>query len=484
MKNAQDRTAILLTAVAVISGLVLTAAFAFGASKYLGALGWVIVPGLLLAAVVAIAAFTVPMHWLPAIALAAFIIIPNRITPDGYTLRIPLWGFLVGIWVLRRLLANRRNPVGDRAATPSRSLVLGWRVLAYAAAIGFLVWSLLSSLRSDQLNTGLAWVASIVVCVFLPLLVLDARREAALLRSTWLIGGAVIGVYTVVELFLQSSPIYGTLYRAIGVGDVQHWVLHRSEGSFGHPLLAGTFFATGAALGIVTWLGSHRTRDLMCGCIAAAATVATVSRSSMAAVAIAIAFGLVAWVLANPAKPLGKPAFFAVLGLVAGVGVLNSTPVVARDDSLESTLSAGARGTAFDVALRGAAQTNWLGSGPGTSGVTGRLFDDVVIENSGLQLLLSVGIPGLLLFLVFLVGLALTALSARDIAAASALLAFGICMAGYNAIDAVRATHLLLGFLVIICMNPLPAAMVRVRSAAGARRGEPLESVRPSGSNE
>ena len=380
----------------------LTGAFAIGASKYLGTFGWAVLPGMLLAAIVVVAAFAVPAHWLPAIALAAFIIIPNRITPDGYTLRVPLWGFLVGIWVLRRLL-DRPTAAGERANAPSRTLVLGWRVLAYAAAVGFLAWSLLSSLRSDQVDTGLAWVASMVVCVFLPLLVLDARREAQLLRSTWLIGGAVIGVYSVVELLLQSSPLYGNLYRLIGVGDVQHWVLHRAEGSFGHPLLAGTFFATAATLGIVMWLGSHRTRDLICGCIAAAGAVATVSRSSMAAMAIAIAFGLVAWVLANPNRSMGKPAFFAVLGLIAGVGVLNSTPVVARDDSLESTLSAGARGTALDVALRGAAQTNWLGSGPGTSGITGRLFDDVVIENSALQLLLSVGIPGLLLFILFLV---------------------------------------------------------------------------------
>ena len=74
----------------------------------------------------------------------------------------------------------------------------------------------------------------------------------------------------------------------------------------------------------------------------------------------------------------------------------------------------------------------------------------------------------------------MTALSARDIAAASALLAFGICMVGYNAIDAVRATHLMLGFLVIICLNPLPAAMARVTAKAAA--GAPsAEGVRRAG---
>ncbi|MET0863734.1 MAG: hypothetical protein ABWZ98_05320 [Nakamurella sp.] len=482
MRKAQDRTTVLITALAILTGLALTGAFAVGASKYLGSFGWPVLPGLLLAAIVGAAALAVPAHWLPAIALAAFIIVPNRITPDGYTLRIPLWGFLIGIWVLRRLLASSRSS-GPRADAPSRNMLLGWRVLAYAAAVAFLVWSLMASLRSDQIDTGLAWVGSMVVCVFLPLLVLDARREAALLRSTWLIGGAVIGTYAVVELLLQSSPLYGNLYRIIGVGDVQHWVLHRSEASFGHPLLAGTFFATAATLGIVTWLGSHRARDLICGAIAAAGAVATVSRGSMAAMAIAIALGLVAWVLANPNRSMGKPALFAVLGLVAGVGVLNSTPVVARDDSLESTLSAGARETGFTVAIRGAQQTNWLGSGPGTSGITGRLFDDVVIENSALQLLLSVGIPGLLLFMLFLSGVGLTALAARDIAAAAALLAFGICLVGYNAIDAVRATHLLLGFLVIICMNPMTAALARTKAARAAGDAEPLESVRPSGAD-
>jgi polysaccharide biosynthesis protein PslJ len=469
-------------AACVLLGLLFTAVFAVGASRFLGPVGWPAFIGLVFAAIAIPMVFVVPVHWLPAIALGMFILVPNRITPDGYTLRIPLWGFLIAIWVFRRLLLRSRE-VGQRENDASRTLVLGWRVLAYVGALVFFLWAAFASLRSDEVQTGFAWLGSIVVCVFLPLLVLDARREAELLRSVWIIGGAIVGAYAVVELLIQSSPIYGTIYRAIGVDDVQHWVLHRSEGSFGHPLLAGTFFSVAAVLGIVAWLSSRRPRDLICGGIAAAAVVATVSRSSMLALGAAIIFALVVWVLMNPDRPIGKPAFFGVVGAIAAIAVLNSTPVTARTDSLESVRSAGARETAIGVALRGAEATGWLGSGPGTSGITGRLFDEVTIENSGLQLLLSVGIPGLLFFSVFLGGVALTALSARDIAAASALLAFGICMVGYNAIDAVRATHLLMGFLVIICLNPItqkPLAdtAAHVRRSTTTSRGEAVGAAK------
>lgn len=402
----------------------------------------------------AVVVLRVPAHWLPALALALFAIIPSPLTPSGFTFRVTLWAAVLVVWVVRRALSPElwRAPIREWT---SELVLTAPRAIAILSGFALLAWSTVVSLRSEYASAGISWMISIVVCVMLPLFVFDAQREAVLLRKTWVILAAVFGFYACIELVLQGSPLYGTVYEILGRESTQHWSLYRAEATFGHPLLAGTFFTVGAALGFGAWLQGSRRSDLICAIIAAAGVVGTVSRGPMAAVGIAIAVTLVAVAFMNPNRSLSRPGSIAVAGIIAAVGVLNFEPVTARNNNLDAAISADARDEGITVALQAADFSNWLGSGAGTSGITGRLFSEVVIENSFLQLLISVGIPGVVFFLIFVGALAASALSKKDVAPATALLGFLICLAGYNAIDAVRPSHLLLGFLVIICLNPV-----------------------------
>jgi O-antigen ligase len=113
-----------------------------------------------------------------------------------------------------------------------------------------------------------------------------------------------------------------------------------------------------------------------------------------------------------------------------------------------------------------------LGTGPGTSSLAAaELGFSLPIENSLLQILVSLGVPGLLLF-GLLIGLALRA-SLRNpggLAAASALVAYVVSVSGYNAIDDRRSAHVILGLLLVIALN--------ARSSAGSERVADLSSRR------
>ncbi|PPH98137.1 O-antigen ligase family protein [Rathayibacter rathayi] len=414
----------------------------------------------------------VPAHWLPAMALAFFAIVPTPLTPSSFTFRMTLWAVFLIVWAVRRVLAPQlwRAPIREWM----RELVLSpWRAVAILAFAAFLVWAAVATVRGSFVSAGVSWMVSIAVCVGLPMLVFDAQREAVLLRKTWVWLSGLLALYAGLELVAQSSPVIGPIYAALGTEQDQHWSLYRAEITFGHPLLAGTFLTVGAGLAFGAWLQGSRRSDLLLGILASAGVVATVSRGPMAAVAVAVVVGLVAVGFLNPNRSLLRPGSILIAGLIAGVGVLNFEPVTARNNNLDASISAGARDLAVTVAVKAAQLSNWLGSGAATSGISGRNFSDVVIENSFLQLLISVGVPGLLFFVILVIALFGSALSRRDVAPAAGLLGFLVCLAGYNAIDAVRPSHLLLGFLVIICLNPVHvpdfSQGIRMRRPLGAQ---------------
>jgi O-antigen ligase len=229
--------------------------------------------------------------------------------------------------------------------------------------------------------------------------------------------------------------------------------VYRAEVSFGHPLFAGAFLSIPAVLGLADWLDTGRRRSVVLGLISALGVVMTVSRGSILAVGVASVFAVLAAFLMNRTGGVPRAIGVVGIGLVAVAGLSGFSPLAERDSSVESELSAGVRQTAFDVALRAAHDSGWLGSGPWTSGIAGRLLQDVVIENSMLQLLISVGLPGLLLFLAVFGAAAVESLRRRDIGGAAIILAYLIAITSFNSIDAVRSMHAVLGLLLLLALN-------------------------------
>ena len=404
--------------------------------------------------------FLLPVHILPAVALVAFALIPSRLLPqDGPIGALSLTTMVIVIWALRRLLPIKED---TRTATPPAPFRSATRYFA----VLFLAWTLFTLVRSTDLQASIGWMISFSAAVLLPLCIGASTREAYWIRRTWLLLGAWLGAYALLEGLLRFNPIWGGFFTALGLTDHQHWSVYRADASFGHPLFAALFFAVACALAVGIWLQESSKPALAAAVFSGLGLVATVSRGALLSAAIAIGFAYAVSLVLRGDKRWGKFALLAVLIVVAVAGLFQFDAFTARNNSLEAELSSYARDLGVSVSLQAADLTGWIGSGPGTSGITGRLFDDVTIENSMLQLLISIGLPGLILFLLMIGSAIAHALSRRAVGAAAALVAYSVCIAGFNAIDALRPMHLLLGCLLILALN-----------AARADTASPLEPV-------
>jgi len=438
----------------------------------------ILLVGVAVAAVAVTALFLVPVHALPAIALAVFALLPSRLLPqDGPFGALPVTSAVLVVWALRRFLASGRADPGPRT-------VPWMRVAATVSAVLFLIWSGIGLARSVDPQVSAGWLISFTCGALIPFAVLDARREAALVRRTWIALGGALGAYAVLEGLLRANPVWGAVYSLLGLSSDQRWSTYRAEASFGHPLFAALFFAVACALAVSRWLTTGSRWTLAAAIAAGLGLVFTVSRGALLGAGIALVIAYLASLLLRRERRWSRYALLAVLGAVGAAGLTQFDALNERAVSIEAQLSAGARDLALYVAFRAAEYADWIGSGPGTSGITARQFDDVVIENSALQLLISVGIPGLVLMTGVLGFAALTALARGSAGPAAGIVAYAICIAGFNAIDAIRSMHLLLGCLLIMALNTEPPqedAPPRPAPVLASDRGRPLRAGVTSG---
>jgi hypothetical protein len=453
--------------------VVVSAVVVLGASvvlpRFVTELGFIVVPLFLVAVLALGALFVVPVEVVPAVALTIFALVPPRILPqDGPLNALPLTTIVLGVWAFRRIVLGQGNgspvgtgpsraiahapwPVGQPASQPAAQ---PFKLGAVVCGALFFLWGVLSVFRSPDLQTSLGWLISFTAGALLPLAVGPARREAEHIQRAWLVLGGWLGAYAVVEAALRTNLLWGAVYNLIGLPDGQHWAVYRAGASFGHPLLAALFFAVALSLAVGSWLTTHSHWTLAAAIFSGLGLAVTVSRGAMLAGAIAATFAYLAALFIRGEKRWSRFAAAGGLAVVGVIGITQFDAFSARDTSAEGALSTGARDLALWVALQAGHLTGWIGSGTGTSGITGRLFTDVVIENSLLQLLIGVGIPGLLLFALLVGSAFFHALSHRAVGAAAGMLAFAMCISSFNALDGIRAMHLLLGCLLILTLNP------------------------------
>jgi O-antigen ligase len=408
--------------------------------------GLVIAIALPVAAVVMVALFVVPVQIIPTIALLILTLAPTRFIPsDGPFNALPPLAILMGIWVFRRIVLGQ-TPDEDVAVAGERR-PMGPRFAIGAVAVLLLFWLILSTALEGGSDTTVGWTLAFAVSVLMPLLVPNARAEARLLAQVVLVVGVLVGLYLLVEMVLKFSPVYGAPTEEF------EFSVYRARAAFSHPLFAAAFMTIPASIGIGAWLQSGKFWPLFAAAISVGGIVATVSRGSVAAVGVAVAFALLLAPMFLGWKNISRWAQLLVVSAIGAVVVLNAGPLVERSDSIESQISADVRDRAVDVAFRAADLSGWIGTGPGTSGVTSRLFDTIIIENSILQLLISIGIPGLLLFALFMTALIWQACTRGNLSAILAMTAYVVALSGFNSIDAVRTMHILLGFLVILAVH-------------------------------
>ena len=407
-----------------------------------------------------------PREWLPSVALVAFVVLPERAYPAfGLLKAVTASGLVLTVWAVRCARApDPRSGGRDRALARS-----AWA----APAVLLLLWSGLLLLTHRDVSS-LGWLVSITLSGLSPLLARRVGREGAVLARTWVAAGTVASLYAQLELRWQGNRLYDPLFDRAGVGSVQHWSVYRADASFGHPLYAGTFFAVAVVLGLGLWLAheQHARLYLALAAVNGLGVVSTVSRGALYAVAAGVVVLLAgAFVARRPGW--GRRAGVLAVLAAAAVVVLDPARLQERADSTEGARSASARHLLLDVALRAARATDWLGAGPGASQqAADQITGGYLMEDSWLQLLVSLGLPGVLAAAALLVVLVRQALRAGNVVGVAAAATLGVALLGFNGLEGQRLLHVMIGCCLVVLLSPptgpaaAPAA-ARVRDRVG-----------------
>lgn len=422
-------------AVAVTVGLTL-GVLGMGDAAYLG-----------IGAILALAALVlVPKHLLPSIALTIWVLVPRRLfeTVGPLALVFPVCAVML-VWGVRQAFSNEMR---GRTRVPAKTALTTILVLT-------LLWLLVSTLIGQKWGDSLSWVIAFATLALVPALFADLRATRAV-RSTMLVLVAITGVYAMVEYFLSANPIYDPIYALLGQPEVQNWSVYRAHSTFGHPLYASFFLAAGFALALGRALERPRFWPFAVAAIAGIGVVTTVSRGGLAAVA-ASAVVVILLVVFRSDRVSGMIKFLTVAATAVGMIVaLQSDAFSERAGSSEAGSSADARTWIFELAYQSANNTYWLGSGPGTSADTVRALNSyqILVENGYLQILISAGLPALVLFLGILGVSCVHAIRVQRYAGLSVLVAFSTAIFGFNGLESNASIFLILGVGLMLIWTP------------------------------
>jgi hypothetical protein len=389
-----------------------------------------------------------PVETLPALTMLWLALVPVNDLPLPTAARVASPGLaILAIWFLRREVGG-----SGRAATSVPSSIQ-WTGLA------LLGWLAITTIATISFSRSVVWDLCFGLSILAPLWLRLNRREARLAIDALVWVGIGLAVFAVLEYLLHRNPVLGHLYREAPFPIEQRWSTYRVTTLLGHPLNNALFFAAVAAAGFARYLETRRTVYVAGFLLALVALLLTGSRGALyltpVVLVLVVAFEVRAGALTM--QRLGRLALIAGLALAA-LFALYSQTVGLRADSTEAQASTDVRYRALDESLHIAGDNDYLGTGPGTSN-SAKEEDilnpgdvDIAIENSYLQLLVSIGIPGVALVVALLAGVVWAGFRRRNIAAAGALAAMALVIGTYNFIEGVRPDLLFLGLLGACCL--------------------------------
>jgi O-antigen ligase len=414
--------------------VVLLAAAAACAAGIAVALTGYVVLALVLAGAAGAALFLVPPRALPLITLLVFFAIPSEYLPlPGAIRHLPLAALPLAVWAFRE---RRSGPVPLSIAALAGSLV---------------VWTTVAELLSPMpTRSGMAWWIAFLITPCLVVLAsprLDVERFVS-----WLLGLATVtGLYGLVETFvLHKNPLYDALYSSASNPLTQVWESYRATTSLGHPLDNSTVFAVSAVVALDRSFTHREGKRLALFQVAVllAAVAATKSRGA----GVALAAGVVV-VLARRWKA-SRPMRKALVLVVVAVGSIGLAAVIgARNKSVEGQSSSQQRSTLLRDTREAAAGHGVFGVGPGESeqfrtdqGLS--TVSDAGLENAYAEMAVSIGVPGLLLFVAMVSVLILMGLRRPEtVGLGAGLFVFAVSVGGYNALESHPAGLALLALL-------------------------------------
>lgn len=418
-----------------------------------------------------IIAFATKRRFLPVLALWAFVLLPV-----GYTALPSVVGryltpalLLILIWELRVITRRGR---GRRAPG------------IFDAGVVILLGSLvLSSFLGESAISSLLWVTVFAVTTVLAAraaIVSDATDlDIGMLQRHLLYVGAFIGVVTLVGLLFQFNPwdlVYTEIYRD------RSWSVARAKASFGHPLVLSLVASAIVASGVAFTV--RRPILLVLGMGGAVlGLILSVSRTGL----VATALGVMIAVLAQSVGRARGAQWRAIIALLLGSAVVlfawNSDLLQDRQSSADGTGSSTYRDAIFERAVRLIQTGGFTGYGPGRSvDVYMQNYPGLILENSALQLVISLGALSILVLLaIILTGIA--SLRRSRAWAPAGLAAVCVSLTGFNALDANPAILVIAVPFIIACWAPrddTPLAPVPRPRKKAVKIGSRVAANRPS----
>ncbi|MDW5615071.1 O-antigen ligase family protein [Mycolicibacterium sp. D5.8-2] len=431
-------------------------------------------------------ALLLPISALPATALWLLVLLPLNFTgmPQVASSYVTPAVLVIAIWMVRVALGNRMLPL-------LRVRIRGWSIILPLLAL-LIVSALLNTghantaihfISSDPGRTP-AWIAVFTICVLAPSVLGQISREDLwpTLQTSFAGIGLFLGVVAAVDFLFHFNPWSAVLNFEVREAT---WSVFRAKTSLGHPLLTATV-ASVALVVCVFPAGGIRRRLLWVGAFGALiALILSASRGGVVAVGFATFLGVFA------SRPSGKQSLShgrgRLVSLIAAatiLAIIAFSPLLTRRTGSSEGMDSGTyRINVFVDAIKLILERPMLGFGPGTSNT---IFaehyagiDRVArLENSALQLLVSVGIPASLLCLLGLGLLIAIAIKRGRAGVVAGIAAFGVSLTGYNALEAIPAILALVAPLLFCAVMPMTSEGATTESSGEGLRYRPrLERV-------
>jgi O-antigen ligase len=400
----------------------------------------------------AIAVCLLPRNALPAAALSLLVLFPVGFMHDVPVLvgrYITPAVLIIAIWMIRLALAQRMTLL-------LRIPIRGWLIAA-----SLLVLLFTSAVSSVRIEIALTWTAVFIVCVIAPALLGQMSLDDVwpTVRLTLAGIGLFLGVLAAADFFIHFNP--WTSWYVHRFGDDP-----RATTSLGHPL--NTAMVACVALAACVF-PSSKTRQwpYWIGAVGAlGALILSVSRTSVIAIGFSVSIGILSALPRTGNSVMRgrrrRGRLIAVLMAATFFAALALSPLLSRRNaSEEGRESASYRSEQIDTAMGYFREHPMLGFGPGTSDKVFEYSSHYSLENSALQLMVSIGLPAFLFILVGFGMVVWVAMRRSRAGVAASIAAFLISATGFHVIDSNPAFLALIAPLIVCAVAPPPGHACR-----------------------
>jgi hypothetical protein len=405
-----------------------------------------------------------PRHWWPAGAASLVFLVPYSYTSGSATLSYLVPGSLI-------ILAYVLSGLGQRPSWMGQGIAIFIGIFALYCVLQFPFGG------SDNNSRKLIWSLLLISVVLLPSL---TSRNNSILKPLVLMSmacGLVISTFGIIE-YITKVNMFTEFFSLAPSPVTQKWGDYRILTMVGHPLVNATFLAISGTASLSSYLRWNYRPSLLILAMSSVALVFTQSRTGIAALAAGVGLALIGSARGkNRGRIVGAVMLLATAMLIF---LQIENPLLQRNSSVEGQGSSELRFAYLEVlpGLMEAASVWGTGAGLSDSALekVGGYASGYPIESSAIQLLVSLGTVGTLVFVSAVGGVLILSLRRGAFVAPSMFAAYVVAASGFNLFEAFPALIAIPGILLAACIaeacgvsNDVKSSYIPERGLVGSR---------------